>query len=255
MVRVLIGALLAMTVVICPALAQVPSPSDHYLSYRVEPQPRPAPIVVGDQFIPQLQLDVQQLERLLNPVRQNGEAFIDSTAHLDWWRITPNPYVGQQVAVINKFGQGVWNIETLEFLLVPSRKNEPAGIPLPENTNHFLCYRAVATEPRPTQPLHLEDQFRQVTVDVGPPRFFCAPCRKRHNNQDYPIVDPEVHLAVYEVFPPTFTMPVLLYDQFGLFQTPVVSPPPEYLFVPSLKDQVVPTEPGTWGHIKGMYGG
>ncbi len=46
-------------------------------------------------------------------------------AHLDWWRIQPDPNVGRQVAVTNKFGQGVWDISTLEFLLAPSRKNQP----------------------------------------------------------------------------------------------------------------------------------
>jgi hypothetical protein len=249
-----IGALFAMMVVVCPVLAQTGPYSDHYLSYRVEPQPRPTPIIVGDQFIPQLQAEVLELQRLLNPVRQNGAAFVDSTAHLDWWRILPNVSIGQQIAVVNKFGQGTWFIENLEFLLAPSRKNDPAGIPLPDNINHFLCYRAQSSTPLPTVPVRLEDQFRQIEVLVGPPRYFCAPCRKRHDTQEYPIVDPEVHFAVYEVIPPTFTAPVMLYDQFGIFQTLVVSPPPEYLFVPSYKDEPVPVEPSTWGRIKGTYG-
>ncbi len=254
MVRLLICVLIAMVVIVGPAPAQPGPNSDHYLSYRVEPQPRPTPIQVSDQFIPQLQLDVQVLERLLNPVRQDGAAFVDSTAHLDWWRVFPNVSIGQQIAVVNKFGQGTWQIQQLEFLLAPSRKNEPAGIPLPGNINHFLCYRATSTTPPPTVPVHLEDQFRQLTVQVGPPRYFCAPCRKRHGTQEYPIVSPDVHLAVYEVLTPTFTAPVMLYDQFGIFQTVVVSPPPEYLFVPSYKDEPVPTVPSTWGRIKGMYG-
>lgn len=252
MYRLLIGALVAVVVVASPAFAQTPPNGDHYLSYRVEPRTLPTPILVGDQFILQLQAEAFVLERLLNPVRQDGSAYTDSTAHLDWWRITPNPTVGQRVAVINKFGQGVWDIRQLEFLLAPSRKNEPAGIPLPDNINHFLCYSAVG--PLPDATVRLEDQFRQLTLTVGPPRFFCNPCRKRHDPREYPIVDPELHLAVYEVLPPTFTAPVFLYDQFGQFQTPVISGPPEYLFVPSFKDEVVSTEPGTWGRIKAVYG-
>jgi hypothetical protein len=99
----------------------------------------------------------------------------------------------------------------------------------------------------------LEDQFRRFgPITVGPPRFFCNPCVKIAD-REYPIVDPEVHLAVYEILPPTFTGSVQLIDQFVTRQVQVVSVPPEYLFVPSSKRFATPVEPSTWGSIKSIY--
>ncbi len=101
----------------------------------------------------------------------------------------------------------------------------------------------------------LQDQFQEFTVRVGPPRFFCNPCRKEHNGRTFPIVNLEAHLAVYEIEPPPFSAPVLTIDQFEQFETLVISSPPEFLFVPSLKDEPDPAEPGTRGRIKSIYGG
>jgi hypothetical protein len=234
-----------------PALAQSGPPSDHYLSYRVEPRTAGVPIIVGDQFFPDLPAQALVFERLLNPVSQDGAAFFDSTAHLDWWRVTPPAFVGRQVFVINKFGAGVWSILNVEFLLAPSRKNEP-NLPPPDNINHFLCYRADGPMPL-NENVHLRDQFQQFTTVVGQPRFFCNPCFKRHGPDEYPIVDPIVHLAVYEILSPSFTAPILTRDQFGQFQTLVISSPPEFLFVPSFKEETVPAEPSTWGQIKSIF--
>jgi hypothetical protein len=230
--------------------AQPPLPViDHYDSYRVEPQTLGATVTVGDQFIPQMPVQVLVYERLLNPVKQDGEAYVDSTAHLNWWRIEPNPNLNRRVIVTNKFGQGVWDIFSLEFLLAPSRKNQPP--PLPENINHFLCYRSIG--PSRHRQVVLEDQFRRFSVQVGPPDFFCNPCQKEHAGRVFPIVNPEAHLAVYRIDPPTFTTQVFTFDQFGEHPTLVVSSPPEFLFVPSLKEEPVPVEPGTWGRIKSLY--
>jgi hypothetical protein len=229
--------------------AQPPIPIDHYDSYRVEPQTLGTTVIVGDQFIPELPVQVLVYDRLLNPVRQDGAAYVDSTAHLNWWRIEPNPNVDRRVIVTNKFGQGAWQILNLEFLLAPARKNEPP--PLPENINHFLCYRAVG--PDPNTDVLLEDQFRRFGTPVGPPEFFCNPCRKDHAGRVFPIVNPDAHLAVYPIFPPTFTAQVFTFDQFGEHPALIVSPPPEYLFVPSLKEEPVPVESGTWGRVKSLY--
>ncbi len=229
-----------------PATAQV---SDHYLSYSVEPRTLGVPVLVGDQFIPELQVGVMVYERLLNPVMQDNVPMIDPTAHLDWWRVEPPVPVGRHIAVTNKFGQFEWDVHHLEFLLAPSRKNQPG--PPPENINHFLCYRA--SGPRPDVTVRLEDQFRQITAVVGEPEFFCNPCRKNHDGRIYPIVDPDVHLAVYQVLTPPFTATVFTEDQFGIFQNLVLGAPVEYLFVPSLKDEPVPVESSTWGRIKSTY--
>ncbi len=232
------------------ASAQPGPLGDHYLSYRVNPVTLGAPVTVADQFIPATDAAVLVFERFLNPVSQDGAGIFDPETHYKWWRVEPNPTIGQTVLVANKFGEADWLVEQLEFLLAPGRKGDTA--PPPDNYNHYLCYRAQG--PSPDAVVALDDQFLSFTTQVLNPRYLCTPCQKTHNGVVFPIVDPKLHLAVYEVFPPTFVEPLVAFDQFGIHQTFIDTfDPNEYLFVPSLKDVTISVEATTWGRVKSLY--
>jgi hypothetical protein len=106
--------------------------------------------------------------------------------------------------------------------------------------NHFLCYD-VTWGPHRSITVQLEDQFfLQPNVQVGQPRYWCNPVQKTAKDPDpddvYPIVDPNNHLACYDidpkVDPPGY--PPSMEDQFSVPAITLLDS--QVLCVPSTKD-------------------
>jgi hypothetical protein len=224
---------------------------DHYHVYNVEPNYSVGlPVILRDQFGEENTV-VQFLERFSNPVDKNGEGIIDSLLHYSWWRID-NPEPIRSVLITNQFGPDQpWQVGDAMYLLNPAYKNyqQPGG--QPPVANHYKCYRALG--PPIQKDVVLIDQFGIRSGFVTAPELLCNPVEKQiPGKPPDPIIDPVAHLACYRLEPPQFYgIPATMLDQFGprdiRFRDDCL------LCVPSLKDHIVPTEPGTWSRVKGLY--
>ena len=220
---------------------------NHYLVYEVpEIYVFTADIVLGDQFgsfaTPEVILD-----KFATPVSKNGEPVFDPGAHQTWWEIY-DPQSTWWTLIANQFGQQRWQVKDGRYLVLPALKNMPGSPPL---FNHYKCYDAVG--PAMNIPVLLVDQFGTRQMVATNPRLFCNPVEKTVNGIHYPtVVDPETHLACYELQPPmAYGLPVMALDQFGEW---LVTPlEPCWLCLPTTKLQAVPAEPQTWGKIKSLY--
>ena len=101
-------------------------------------------------------------------------------------------------------------------------------------------------------PVLLVDQFGTMVAQATIPRYFCNPVEKMIDGIVTPIVDPEMHLACYELVPPmTLNFPLTALDQFG--DWPLTAIQTEWLCLPSAKLGAVSTESSPWGRIKSKY--
>lgn len=243
-----------------PAIAQVPLDPTHYWTYHLlNPAVESQTFEVRDQFFTSYRpLVTMRLERLLNPAWKLHDGVLyaprDSTAHLDWWTVPPEP-VNRMVKVSNQFGQDqMLQVVGLEFMLVPSRKTEtPTTDPLPRTINHYLCYKVIGAGPGVD--VILRDQFHSQGQMVASATYLCNPCWKRHMGQEYPPVD-DTHLVLYRLEIPQFEAPPrFLRDQFiEIWNSPFVQIPDEYLATPSTKEDVpTPTEESSWGRLKTIF--
>ncbi len=225
--------------------AQWPA-ENHYKVYTLQPPATFAgSLVLADQF-GIYQISAITLDRFATPVEKNGEPIIEPLLHQTWWRLDI-PTVGWFVELGNQFGEQGWQIGDLRYLVAPARKYEP-GPPLPYN--HYLAYDA--TGPDVAVPVHLVDQFGAVDVVALRPLYFLNPAEKQVDGVVYPIIDPEAHLACYELDPiMTYGILVTAFDQFGTWEFTIQNH--ECLCVPSVKHGVVATEDRTWGEIKSLY--
>ncbi len=204
---------------------------------------------------------IQQLDFFSNPVDQNHEGLQDTLVHFSWWRIFDTlPRPSRRLLVSNKLGADQeWVIRTPTHLLTPAIKNEvgpgaPEGglPPPPTHVNHFKCYQA-ESGPRIDRPLILEDQFGIRTAVVDTAFCFCTPVEKvLPDGIRYPIVDPETHLACYLISPSLhYGIPFVWRDQF--FTGTNFALNDILVCVPSVKDEVVPTQKESWGRLKSVY--
>ena len=241
--------LLSLALVLGVWSSQAPAelvPENHYLVYEV-PQTYlfAGHIILNDQFgsftTPEVMFD-----KFANPVSKNGEPIFDPIAHQTWWTIF-EPQSIWWATIVNQFGQQRWQIKDGRFLVLPALKNQP-GPPPP--FNHYKCYDAVG--PEVNIPVVLVDQFGTRQMVATKPRIFCNPVEKTVNGIHYPIVNPEAHLACYELQPPMpLGVPAIAYDQFGMWDMMLLEPC--WLCLPTIKLQAVPNEPHTWGQIKSLY--
>jgi hypothetical protein len=233
---------------------------EHLKVYTVEQQvPLNRVVDLHDQFGLE-HVIVQRLEFFSNPVDQNHEGLEDSLTHFSWWRILdPVTHPTRRLIISNKLGSDQqWQIREPTHLLTPALKNELApgtpegGLPPPPtHVNHFKCYEA--TGPRLDRPLILEDQWGIRTAIVDSAFCFCTPVEKiLPDGIRYPILDPETHLACYRITPSIhYGIPFVWRDQF--FTGTNFALNDILVCVPSIKDEVVPTQKESWGRVKSVY--
>jgi hypothetical protein len=151
----------------------------------------------------------------------------------------------------DQFGKHEWLVGDPRYLVLPARKNEGVGLPLPE-LNHYLCYDAQG--PAIDIPVFLVDQFDEVQVVVLHGVYFCNPCEKTTpDGMVYPIIDPDAHMTVYVIDPPMpYGIQALIQDQF-LPDAMVILEASRLLAVPALKTQIFPTGSPEWNRIKALY--
>ena len=191
------------------------------------------------------------LEKYGVPVDKNFEGFADPRAHLTWWRLSDNvvePF--RTVVVQNQFGDYTLGVFNSEYLLAPALKNAPSQ-PLPDTHDHYKCYRVEGDEiPFGAQ---LFDQFSQENLGILTPLYLCNPAEKLLvDGTGFPITKPTEHLVCYLLAQSDpANIVVVAEDQFGVWSLALTER--ELLCVPSLKDQVVQTNEGSWGEIKSIY--
>ena len=228
-------------------VAQTVIPENHYLVYEVpETYAFTTPVSLVDQFGCYCVLGME-LDKFATPVDKNGEGFYDQTLHHTWWEF----YQPQSVwwtTILNQFGEQYWQVKDSRYLLLPALKNTPGAPPV---ANHYKCYDAIG--PEVNIPVTLVDQFGTYNMVATAPVIFCNPTTKCiEGGQTEPIIEPVAHLACYVLEPVVSTSyTAVAYDQFGDWQ--VTLQEPCWLCLPTTKIGTLPTEPSTWGKIKGMY--
>jgi hypothetical protein len=147
-------------------------------------------------------------------------------------------YVMRSVEVDNQFGVQNLTVSGPLALLVPTQKEGHAA---PVGLDHYLLYEAhglpVAVN------VSLGDQWgNQTDVLVYEPVVFGTPVSKNGT----PIVDPDVHLVIYDIYGWDLNKTVQVANQFGNQTLNVTGP--YYLAVPS--EKVVPPVPKPLDHFK-----
>lgn len=220
--------------------------SNHYKVWFVDPVTVDYNVSVDDQFLPRLtDVELQQIDYFSNPAVKYEEPRVDTTLHLTWYLIDdtiPNTFVKYR----NQFGNDSAFIRHLEYLLVWTKKG---NLPKPDTLYHYLCYR-LWKDIIDTQVV-LFDQFDTIpeTTDWIRPKYFCAPCYKKHNTNEYVPRDSSTHYVAYEIEPTPITHSITTLDQFGSHGLDIMWS--EMLMVPTektKKSQFLPTLT-TWGLI------
>lgn len=160
------------------------------------------------------------IQLLGNPVNKNHHGIQDARSHLVGYRVKADvPQPRRWVDLNNQFGTEHWVLADPAILLLPAHKTFPPQSPPPldQTIDHYICYTVVEGQRRP-QPCTLQDQFdqrlqREERIDEIKPALFGVPISKNGGK----IVDPDSHLAIYDILPqdelkPPFT--VLTLDQF-----------------------------------------
>jgi hypothetical protein len=252
---VVLALLLAVTSVNL-SFAQDPTtlPENHYKVYLSSPIPIARPIELQDQFGIFTVTDLV-FDKFATPAEKrhlDGTTYpmFDAAIHMDWWRIfAPQPT--RTLIGTDQFGKAAWVVKDARYLLTPSLKNTPTPPPPVPVWNHYVCYEALSG-PYIGEYVYLIDQFGNAYVQVLQPKYFCNPAQKLDEGNIYPIVEPTVHLACYQVQNPDFTVtPITALDQFGFWQTQLYEN--DCLCVPALKDYPLRTEQSTWGRVKALY--
>jgi len=260
--KVLRGAIgLALVVMLAAtgAFAQALPIENHYKVYNSSPITIVHPVDLTDQFGGMSVVDLV-FERFSTPATKilpDGTVYpmVNPDIHMDWWRVFGPTQPVRTIIATDQFGKTAWTLGDAHYLLVPSYKNVPPPDPRnptpPPYWNHYLCYDAL-TGPLVGTLVTLVDQFGNVQVQVLQAKYFCNPVQKTADGVVYPIIDPNAHLACYQVQNPLSEgYSITALDQFGYWQTQIRQN--DCLCVPALKDYPLPTEPSTWGKVKALY--
>jgi len=176
-------------------------PENHYLIYET-------PYAMGitgdielyDQF-GALQFTYAEFDLFANPVEKDYEPYWDYGAHQTWYLIDQPLTDEWRVDLNNQFGTQRWFVRDAHYLVLPAEKTMPSGPPPTYEHNHYLCYEVIQA-PTLDIDVTLHDQFLGFSTTVVRPLYFCNPCEKMFNGVWYPMVDDQVHLAVYLKFQP-----------------------------------------------------
>jgi hypothetical protein len=141
---------------------------------------------------------------------------VDPDAHLVFYAIDIEDEPFQtQVQVVNQFGEQTFGVLDPVGLAVPSTKTE---LPPPEPLDHFKCYD-VEDFVGSGDIVSLEDQFSEpFLAQVGYAWDFCNPVEKIHGDMVTPILHPDNHLMLFDIYHETTfaCWEVEVYNQFGL---------------------------------------
>jgi hypothetical protein len=232
---------------------------DHFKIWEVERRPSnwTTFLPLQDQFTKGERLKLEGcpavFEWIANPVEKNGKPILHREPHLTGWRMKFKPEKPPapkgRVEIHNQFTskEGVsWHLGPPQYLLVPAGKGydpkEPPKDPGEAKVkfDHYLCYEILKPPPVALpHPVSLLDQFdrkldkaERITKIV--PKFLGVPVAK---GSDGKIFQPDAHLAIYEIDPPTKIagkIKITTNDQFGPNRdVPVIQS--LYLAVPSRK--------------------
>lgn len=189
-----------------PAPAAPPSDKNHFRCYIVSQQtPQAAEtITLDDQFTTApVTVTVGEPVMVCAPTAKTvgGETFPidDEEEHFVLYN-APDVAAPRSVLVTDQFGEGVtWEVTTPKYVLVPTAKTVGGEtFDDRDNQNHYWCYEA--NGPRVGVRATLDDQFSGPdAVRVTTPTLFCNPAAKVHGDEEFPILDEELHLACYEI--------------------------------------------------------
>jgi len=170
--------------------------------------------------------------------------------HLVFYEIVGESYQGN-VGILNQLfrapEQETISVSDPELLAVPSEKvSFEQGEPEPLALDHFTCYWIYEEATLvPGGVLSLEDQFGAVEAELGWPLYFCNPVEKVYGGVETPILDPDHHLTLYEIYyqqEPQYWQ-VEVYNQFGqqelIVQGPIQLAVPTHKLEPGLHDPPV----------------
>ncbi len=207
---------------------------DHFKVYAVKPQAMQDRVEVQGQFDREKRpVTLVALTYLANPVSKSGEQLVDRNAHLAWYSIRSTAREPKRRVILrNQFGEQELVLGPSVMLAVPTQKMEQ-GSALPKKLDHFVCYRVLEGK-EIAKAVSLDDQLdRQRSVRVNRPLFFCVPVAKMHEDHVFKVLNPRVHLAVYEITPKAYDLRKTLANQFGRREVTLLKS--EMLAVPSEK--------------------
>jgi len=208
-------------------------PRDHFKVWSVDPITVSLFLQVKDQFHNEyFDIDVTELDFFSNPVNKNDEGIQRPNDHLTWYK-TSSLLEEREVEYQNQFESTTVWIDSLVYLLVPTEKDP---YPPPDSLDHYLCYR-IANPTTIIGEVKLEDQFHIEYLDSLRSKYFCAPCDKIHDEQEFIRFDSSTHYVAYEIFPKDiFDTTVETQDQFQVGSLTIWQS--ELLLVPTAKEEV-----------------
>ena len=225
----------------------MPNPGDHYKFWKVDEVAFARTVRLKGQFDKEeWPARIDSVQYLANPVSKNNEPIHYPRTHLVAYRLAAEPDRRNErrwVTFTNQFGAGRWILTDPFFLLVPAGKTFPPetpGMPPPNTVDHFVCYVVRETDPV-TREVTLVDQFdrrreKRERITRLEPAFFGVPVSK--NNE--PIINPAVHLTIYDIVPTdTLNPPFLVWTKDQLR--------PSILTARESKMLAVPSEKTGWG--------
>jgi hypothetical protein len=137
------------------------------------------------------------------------------------------------VEVDNQFGTQNLTVVGPVALAVPTQKVEPGNHEPPLGLDHYLLY--YVTESTPVeQYVNLNDEFgSQTDVYVYEPMLFGNPVKKTHDGNVTEILNPDVHVVIYDIYGGYLETTVQVVNQFGEQTLDLYGP--SFLAVPSDK--------------------
>lgn len=207
--------------------------SNHFKIWQIASKPLARGVTLRGQF-DKINQDAATVaaDWLANPVDKNGEGIADITHHLVGYSLKPPPpppAPKRWVMIANQFypeqDKTVWQLGDPKMLLLPASKTippkPPQPPPVPTDLAHFLCY-AVEQPKAFAKNVTLEDQFdiklnKPEKITGLQPAYFAVPVSKNGG----PIVNVDIHLALYNIAPRSPAKPpiqVLTRDQFGVLE-------------------------------------
>jgi hypothetical protein len=193
------------------------------------------------------QATVGAIEYLANPAvktHQGTPSTTNEQRHLTGYALTPlQSQPRRKVRIWNQFkpeGED-WQIDQPIWLLVPAAKSHTTTPQAPGQGDHYACYSVVEPNWFVVGNVRLRDQFDDSPDKIRriKPSALCVPVRKRHRNQETPLMDERTHFAIYTVDPPrALTTQVFIADQFSTQALEATDR--EMLVVPTRKQWPVP---------------
>src|SRR6266511_3355466 len=231
-----------------PALAQGPSPTDHFKCYGATEATleQPTTVTLTDQFGVEPDVMVENARWFCNPVTKiHGGVMTPITEfenHLTLYPISntnpeptlsTNPDPARLVTISSQFGIQDLVVTAPRLLAIPTTK-----VPFPpfRDISYFKCYKA--RSPALNEPVTLRDQFGiEEGVRVLAATFFCNPAVKIVEGVPTFPEPLEAHLACYKITPSEQppVESVNIFNQFEPRGDTLTIGPSQYLCVPSEK--------------------